>query len=211
MTSLIAPPQQAAAYSPLTGQYRKADGKFASRVEVLQMVDREAQRQRVRMSGHARLMSQGKIDLAEFQTRVANDLKLSHLRMATIASGGKDGLTPRHYGVAGAELKRQYRYLMSFGQDLADGKLTEKQAIARAAQYGESSRTAFFKAELVTREAEQWDQAKRLLDSQAQHCNSCLGHQRLDWVRLSEIVPPTTNCECHSRCRCRIIYRRFVG
>lgn len=198
----------ATSYDARAGQFRGDNGRFVPRAEVLRLVDAEVARTQTRLKGHARLLAGGKIDIAEFQTRTAEDVKLSHLRMAAFAAGGTKQLTPTHYGTAGAELKRQYKYLDGFGKAISAGTLTEKQLLARAQSYALSSRTAFFKSEKVTRGKNGFNQAKRSLDSQAQHCPSCLRYSTGGrWRYITDVIEPGVACECQSRCKCTIVYR----
>lgn len=189
-------------------RYRDTEtGRYVKYSQVLELVDQEVARLEVRLKGHGRLLAQGKIDIPEFQARMAQTLKESHLRTAAVGAGGVQGLTPTHYGKVGAELKKQYGYLAKFGEDLAEGKLTPDQAINRAGLYGKSARTSFFNSEFTSRE-KQGFYAKRLLDPQARHCQSCINYQRLEWTLIQNIMPPGVNCQCGGRCRCKLLFRK---
>ncbi|MBD2771148.1 hypothetical protein [Iningainema tapete] len=195
-------------FDPQTHRYRNAEtGRFVKYSEVLKVVGEEVNRLEVRLKGHARLLNQGKIDIAEFQTRIAQSLKESHLRNAAVGAGGVEQFTPTHYGKVGAELKKQYQFLDGFGKDLADGKLSEKQILSRAAMYAASSRTSFFEAEFTSR-GKYGFLAKRLLDPQSRHCDSCISLQRLEWTPIHRLTPPGVNCQCGGRCRCRLVYQK---
>ena len=196
-------------FDPVSHRYRNAEtGKFVRQVEVTQLIDQEASRLEVRLKGHARLLVGGKIDVAEFQTRMAQSLKKSHLRVAAVGAGGLKRLTPTHYGKVGAELKKQYGFLNGFGQDIADDKLTEQQIIRRAGSYAASSRTSFYNAEFTSR-GKLGFYAKRLLDPQSQHCSSCISYQRTEWTQIQLVTPPGVDCQCGGRCRCRLVVRKL--
>lgn len=196
-------------YDRRTGQYRGSDGRFLKRSDVLKMVDQEAARLETRLKGHARNLTSNSIDLPEWQRRMAEDIKLSAIRAGIFASGGKSQTPQSVYGVIGRELRSQYGFLANFAQDLAAGKLTKEQAIARAALYGGASRTAFHQAEKVARKREGFLEAKRSLDSAAQHCASCLGYSTNgEWLPVEQVTMPTVNCQCMSRCRCQVVFRR---
>lgn len=198
----------AVTYDKRVGQFRGLDGRYVARAEILRLLDAESARLQIRLQGHARLMAQNRITISTFQERMADELKLSHLRSAMLASGGEKQLTPRHFGAIGQELKRQYQYLYGFGHDLANGKLSAKHAIARAKSYGLSTKTAFYQAEKITRKGHGATEAKRSLDSQSRHCISCLNHStRGRWLPIDNVVAPGVSCECQSRCNCRVVYR----
>ncbi|WP_445634524.1 Phage head morphogenesis domain-containing protein [Nostoc sp. DSM 114161] len=194
-------------FDPNSHRYRDTEtGRYVRQVDVLGFVDEEVSRLEVRLKGHARLLVQGKIDIAEFQTRMALTLKESHLRVGAIGAGGTKQLTSAHYGKIGAQLKKQYKYLHGFGQDLAEGKLTKEQAIRRAASYAKSAKTSFFESEFTSR-GKVGFYAKRLLDAQSRHCQSCISYQRLQWTLIQLVTPPGVDCECGGRCRCRLVFR----
>ena len=196
-------------FDPKSYKYRNVEtGQYVSNNEVQRVITGEVNRLSVRLKGHARLLVSGKIDIAEFQTRAALSLKESHLRNAIVGAGGKSNVSSIVYGKVGAELKKQYGYLSGFGEAIAVGELSERQIIARAASYAASSRTSFYHAEFTSRGTLGF-YAKRLLDPQSQHCESCINYQRLEWTLISLIVPPGVNCQCGGRCRCRLVIRKL--
>lgn len=199
-------------YDRRAGSYRGENGRFVARAEVLRLLDGEAARLEVRLRGHARLLTTNRISLSEFQARMAEDLKLSHLRSAALGSGGRKGLSNRHFGKVGQELKEQYQFLRGFGDAIAAGELSEAQILARAKSYGISTRTAFFEAEKITRQENGFNLGKRTLDPQASHCPDCLRYSTNgQWVPIEQIVPPGVNCQCRGRCRCSVAFKRSVN
>ncbi|MGL5795664.1 MAG: hypothetical protein ACRC06_14945 [Waterburya sp.] len=207
---LVGSTAQTITYNRSSGRYRDGQtGKFVSRATVLRLVDKEALQLEVRMKGHARLLVQGKIDIPEFQKRAAEDLKLSAIRSTILGSGGRSQVTNQAYGSTGRLLREQYNYLDGFARDLADGKLSKAQAIARAGLYGASTRSSFHQAEKIARGREGFIEAKRSLDPQSRHCGSCLQYSTQgQWKPLNEVTMPTVNCQCMSRCRCVVSFRK---
>ena len=196
-------------YNPKAGRYVGSDGKFVSKAVVDNLLDQEQARAEVRLKGLTRLLIEQQIDLAEWQSRTAQTIKEANVRELTLAAGGKDRLTSRHYGAAGYQLQQQYKYLDNFARQLYAGNVTEKQAIRRSGLYAQSVRITFSRSEQLSREAEGFTEAKRSLDPQAQHCNSCLKHSTNGrWVLASRVTPAGLNCECGQWCRCRVSYRR---
>ncbi len=196
-------------FDPRTHRYRdEQTGRFVPYSNVLRLVDEEQNHLAVRLKGHARLLVSGHIEVPEFQARMAQSLKESHLRMAALGGGGFKQLTNRHYGNVGAELKRQYGFLQGFGEDLAAGNLSEKQILHRASLYAASTRSSFNKAEFTSR-GKQGFYAKRFLDPQSQHCAQCIALQVLTWTRLDQVTPPGVDCDCGGRCRCRLVFQKL--
>lgn len=206
---LVGELQSAPTYDRRVGQYRGDGGKFVPRAQILKLVDEESARLETRLKAHARLLTQNKIDLPVFQQRMAEDLKLSHLRMSIFAAGGRTNMTKQHYGAVGRQLRTQYEYLDGFVTDLQNGKLTRERALARSGMYGASTRLAFHESEKITRSNEAFKKGMRVLDPAARHCPECLSYATLDFVPISEIVPIGSRCSCSSRCRCQIIWRKY--
>lgn len=210
MTSfLVGTAPQTVTYDRVSGRYRGSDGKFVSRATVLRLVDQESDRLATRMKAHARLLTDGRIDIPEFQKRAAEDLKLSAIRSTILGSGGRSLTSSAAYGSTGRLLREQYQFLSGFARDLADGKLSKAQAIARAASYGPSTKTAFHAAEKIAKRRENFIEAIRDLDAAAKHCSSCLRYSTNGlWIPIEQVVMPGVNCECFHYCRCRVRFRK---
>jgi len=207
---LVGAPPQTITYDRRVGKYRDgATGRYVSRVSILRLVDEEAARLSTRMQSHARNLVGGGIDLQTFQKRAAEDLKLSAIRSTILGSGGRSQTTAAAYGATGRLLRDQYLFLDGFARDLAAGKLTKSQIIQRAALYGASTRSSFHAAEKIARGREGFRLAKRVLDSAAQHCGSCLRHSTNGaYIPIEQIISPGVDCLCRSRCRCRIEWKK---
>ncbi|NJL03093.1 MAG: hypothetical protein HC910_21930 [Spirulinaceae cyanobacterium SM2_1_0] len=109
-------------------------------------------------------------------------------------------------------LKQQEKALVRFAEQLRDGKVSEKQALARIRNYGRSPEQAWHQLEHAKRPKEENWQAKRWLDPQAKHCPDCLRlHTKGQWRAVNLVKPPGQACRCRTRCRCQIAYRRFVN
>jgi hypothetical protein len=140
---------------------------------------------------------------------MAHDMKLSAIRMSALGAGGAEGLSNRHYGKAGSELKKQYKYLKSFGETLSKEGLTEAQLLQRAGQYSRQSAISFHASQQITKEEEGFTEGRRSLDEQSRHCADCPSYNTNgEWIPISQIVPTGTRCKCGGRCRCRVDFRR---
>ncbi|MBD1996000.1 hypothetical protein H6G00_05135 [Leptolyngbya sp. FACHB-541] len=208
MTELVGG-QRAIAYSSATGQYiDQSTKRFIPRTEVMRFVDGEVARTRASLQGHTRLMAAQKITLAEWEVRMAQSLKDSHIRLAALGSGGVQNLNAKKYGAVGYQLRKQYEYLDGFARDLKAGKLTPGQALTRAGMYADSAVVSFHRAEQITKQEEKFQEAKRSLHPAARHCSSCLAYStKGKWLPIDQVVMPGVNCECGQHCRCSVQYR----
>lgn len=139
---------------------------------------------------------------------MAEQIKASHIRLGVFGAGGKDAMTPQHYGQIGRVLRDEFAYLRNFGEAIAAGELNESQVMRRAELYATSSRLSFFAVEKQARQKSGVKLAKRSLDSQARHCEDCLRHSTNGlWIPISEIVSPGSRCRCRNRCKCQIAFK----
>lgn len=206
----VGKPQQIA-YSSSTGQYRDlSTGRFVRRTEVMKFVDREIERTKVQLQGHTRLLIGDRINMAEWQVRMAETLKASHIRMGALGSGGVENLNSRKYGAIGYQLRQQYEYLSKFSLDVAEGWLTPKQALVRSGLYATSIKLSFNRCEQLTKQEEGFRTARRGLDPQANHCASCINYStRGQWMPIDQVVLPGVACECGQFCKCPIEFSKF--
>ncbi len=196
-------------YNPRAGRYVRSDGKFVGKEVIRNLVDQEQQQLKVRLQAHTRLMTNQQITLTEWQLRMSESLRDSHLRIGILGAGGQARAQSQHFGAIGYQLRRQYQYVDGFARALYEGKLTREQALRRAGSYADSINTTFHRAEQISREDEGFDEALRSLDPQARHCGSCVEHSTNgEWRPTSQVVPPGTNCACGQHCKCQIYYRR---
>jgi hypothetical protein len=120
-------------------------------------------------------------------------------------------MTSRHFGAVGYQLSKQYDWLDRFAHDLYSGKLTTAQALSRVKKYAKSARISYYRAQQISRIEEGFNEAKRSLDPQAAHCQSCLAYSTHgSWVAAHEVTAPGVNCDCGNNCRCIVVYRRRV-
>jgi hypothetical protein len=195
-------------YRPNTGQYHDSEtGKFVGRAEILRTVAQEVKSLQSRLENLSKPLLNDAQSVADFQRAIAQELKTSYIQLAIVASGGKDRIGSRQYGAIGQILKEQYKLMDNFGKAIATGELSKAQIRARAGSYSRSLKVAFHAAEKATRKGDGFTQAKRNLDSQAQHCRSCIEYETWGWVGINEIVLPGTRCECGQGCRCNVVYR----
>ena len=195
-----------------SGRYRdELTKKFVSRSVVLKHVERQNGRSKNYMRQQAQKLVDRSISLGQFQATMIEELKRSHIRMALLAAGGKNGVSEREYGVTGAKLREEYKYLNNFVRAIARGELTPNRIIYRAGLYANSSSATFYESEKISRVRHKKDKilvARRSLDAQSHHCSDCPAYSTNgEWRPVEEVVLPKRNCTCHSRCRCKIEYK----
>ena len=200
-------------FVPNAGQYRDTKtGRFVPRSTVLSTVETEISKFRTALKGIARLYDSGRIDLEEFQKRMADRIKIGSIQAASLGSGGTAMLNMRIVAPLEQRLRNRHGHLRNFAQAIADNQIEGRRLINRAGQYSEVYRAAFFDAEKRIRAATGFNVARRSLDPVAQHCAECIQYDTGGkFLPVSEVIPPGTLCSCHGRCRCFITYRQFVS
>lgn len=198
-------------YNQRADRYQDERGRFVSRSHVLRLLDEEKLRMRVRFMGHARNLIANNITLAEFQLRMAEDLKLSHIRLTGLAIGGLNKFNTEYYGLIGNQLAFHFQRLNQMAALIESGKMPPEVVLKRVQRYAGAAKTSFYRAEKKRKSQLGFNEARRELDPQAQHCDSCVLHSTNGkWLPISEVIPPGVRCECKQNCRCKIFYRRLI-
>jgi hypothetical protein len=196
-------------YRSTTGQYHnKKTNRFISRPQILRTVAQESQALGLRLRRISAPLLSDTQSVADFQRALAQELKNSYIQTAMVASGGKDRIGSSQYGAIGQVLKEQYKLIDVFGQAIANGELSSAQVRARAGSYSRSLKIAFHATEKATRKSDGFNEAKRNLDGQAEHCESCIRYAGWGWVGIDRLVVPGTKCICREGCRCNVVYRK---
>lgn len=148
----------------------------------------------------------GAIDIAEWQSAIALELKDAHLAQAMFGAGGLDNMTPAKWGRVGGTLADEYRHLTNFANDIANGNVSEAQAMARIKQYGNATQQSYW------REFAQSSTALLYwLLSAVRNCPDCIdlasgGPYTADTIPT---FPGAGATRCHGNCKCTL-ERRVV-
>ncbi len=171
--------------------------------EVQAIIETLVREVRRRLRKLARQLQNNEISTPTFFRECALILKQAHLLAASIGRGGKAQMTARTWGIAGAELKRQYKYLNRFERLTTNGKLVAAQILRRIGLYSSSVRRAYF-IQLVDEQKQRKELfALRSLDA-AESCLDCIRYASWGWHPIAELVPPTEKCACGQFCKCSV-------
>lgn len=193
-------------FDPRTGRYRSPYGGFLSQADMKLIIRGERQRLERNLLFKAEQLLKGK-DLGDWERSVAHELKLFVIQATILGAGGKDNTTAKHYGLAGAELRRQYRFLDKFANAIYRRELSEAQIKQRTKQYANTIIIAYNQAEKASKKVEEWE-GMRVTSPTAKHCRQCPNYRTFGWVGIDEIVPVGVACDCGGNCECFVAYRR---
>ena len=191
------------------GNYRNTDtGQVTGRDDLLAIVSRDILATRRKMGELATQLNEEIITLTDFQRGMIAELKGSHIRAATLAAGGRDGLNNRILGGTGRRLRQEYDALKQFVLKIERGEQSDRQILARAKSYARSALVSFSNAELITKADNGAVTARRNLDPEAEHCPECpLYDTGGEFIPIEDVVPIGVRCTCRAGCKCRITYR----
>lgn len=150
----------------------------------------------------------GKINHAEWNLAMQNEIKIGSRAMAQLANGGN--LSPSMLGSLGAAVREQNKYLMAFASDVENGLVgLGPGLIARAEMYAEGL-WARYQNFVRLREKGAGMASERLVLGVANHCDDCPADAALGWVEIGTLANIGSRT-CLSRCRCHFEYRAEVN
>lgn len=195
-------------YDPISGRYRGENGRFLSKAAIEALVDGRIKKLNGQLQDFTRRLIDGNITIDQWQGSVREALKPAHLQATMVGVGGKDALSQSDYGRIGQRLRAEYSYLQNFASDILAGRVSGAMALARVGLYAESVRGSYWEGTTIRQEKQGYSLMRRILDSQAQHCQDCLDHAARGIAPIGSLPMPGQRCACRARCKCRIEYLR---
>lgn len=194
-------------WSPGSQRYVNAATKrFVKREQVRQALDIALDRSRNEVARLSRELVAGRINLADWQKAVAQEVKSMHMASGALAAGGWAQMTPQMTGRIGRIIRDEYAYLANFaaqiksGQQKLDGSL-----VTRANLYAQAPRGTYHAIEQRGMMEQGKTECRNVLGP-ADHCEGCLTETAKGWVPIGALVPIGDRL-CLANCRCSISYR----
>ena len=195
-------------YDTNLGRYRRPSGQFMSQKAVMALVDGRIDKLGQQLRRFTQMLADGNITIDQWQGSVREAIKAAHIQATVLGHGGKDGMGSAEYGRIGQRLRAEYGYLQKFAGDILAGRVSTAMALARVQLYAESVRGSYWEGSSIRQERQGYSLMRRILDPQAQHCDDCLRYARAGLVSMGSLPMPGQRCECRSRCRCSVEYKR---
>jgi hypothetical protein len=180
-------------------------GRFVSKATIHGLLQDQADRSAATLGELARLATEGTITPRQFYEAMRNEVKLAYNVDCALARGGWAQVTPADWRKNGGHLKDEYRRLRDFAQDIADGKLTEKQAVARAKLYADSAYKRYWEIQKEEQAKAEMDEEHWQTVGDENVCPVCRGLEYLGWVPLGTLPLPG---DPHNGCRCEKEWRK---
>jgi hypothetical protein len=131
------------AYDTKSHRYRNLDnGLYVSYDQVIAWSWAEATATGDVVAALGMQVGQGVLRVQDWQTLMRREIKDEYVRQYLVGRGGLAQMTPRDWGIIGHMLRTQYQFLDNFAQDVAAGRLSPAQIVARARLYIYSAQQA---------------------------------------------------------------------
>lgn len=159
-------------------------------------------------------LQNGRLSLADWQTRMASHIKDVQINAAINANGGRDQMTRSDWGRTGQLIKQQYQFLDKFAEDIASGKQPlDGRFVQRSQLYTQSGETTRNVFETVNARDAGMDEERSLLEARdnrnCEGAGSCPGETNKGWQPIGTLIP-IGNRICNKNCRCHFEYRNSV-
>lgn len=202
-----------------TGRYvNSATGKIVGRATVQAAMEARIDAGKANLDKISRSLANGEISLAEWQTRVRDELKLLHTMAGAASRGGWDRMSPADWGRIGNISKGQYRKLQNFAVEIAEGK--EKllnlagqpngRFLQRTRMYANA---AYGTMEEMNRRgaADRGMVEERRVREAENSCDDCIRYTAMGWQPIGTLPPIGVESVCLTNCRCGFEYRNAAG
>jgi hypothetical protein len=195
-------------FVPALHAYRNlATGRTVARTKILELLDGQINAREARLGRITLDFQAGRLQSSQWLETMRNELRRAAIDNLALGSGGWDRISQAGYGRTGPKLRDDYRRLIAFAQDIADGKVSDAQALNRIGLYLGTARTNFWLAEQEHRQPKPGMalQSRRVLHP-AEHCGSCIILARASWRPFGELPVPGApgSSECGSNCKCTL-------
>lgn len=195
------------AYNGNVQRYRNlSTGRFVSRPDITGLLRDVADGAGERLAQLGRAGVRGDLTARQFYEMMQREVKYAYNACAAMAAGGWDRMGAKDWGKNGYLLKGQYGFLRDFAADIASGKLTEAQAMARARLYGDSAYSRYWELDKQKQQAAGVTLCRWLTAGDEKVCPSCLELEGRGFVPLTQL--PLPGGEVHAGCRCDLEYQQ---
>lgn len=147
----------------------------------------------------------GVISLGQWEIRVTNWIKLSHVAGAILAVGGMARISEADWDIVNRNINTQLDYLHKLATDIANGLPLDGNICRRMGMYLQSGRKTYHDIESVRMADRGFTEYANVL-TPAEHCEGCLAETARGWVPLGELIPIGER-DCMSNDKCYYAYR----
>lgn len=194
-------------WAPKARRYRDpVTGRFVSRDTIRQGLDDLILRSQNRITAISDALRNGKIDLAEWQIGMREEIKRTQLGAQALLRGGWAQLTEADLASVSLRIQTQFEYLHDFTIKLRDGQMrTDGNFMNYARLYPASARVGYHEDESELMRESGYTEELNVLNP-AEHCADCIRASSFGWVRIRTNIPIGSR-KCLGNDRCTMRYR----
>lgn len=182
-------------------------GQFVSAAQVRTALDQAILSAKDGLRDVSQALLDGQISLADWQTQMAQQIKLIHCASASAAAGGWAQMTPADWGRVGQQLRQQYAYLQRFALQIESGaQALNGSLITRALMYGEAGRGTYEDFRRAEAQRRGMTHERRRLGA-AEHCEDCVRYAGWGWRPIGTL-PRIGQSRCRTNCKCAFEFRK---
>jgi hypothetical protein len=189
-------------YDSRPQRYRAPDGRFVARKAVTDALESARKEGRNRVAKLTTDLKEGRINLAQWQISMRDNIKAQHLLHAGIAKGGKVQLSPSDLGRIGQLTRVQYEKLNNYARQIANG--VKSPNVGRSKMYINAAYSTFVETEKRLKRDAGFTLARRVTTSK-EGCSECAEIEDQGLMPIDELPPIggqicLTNCLCIVEC-----------
>lgn len=152
---------------------------------------------------------QDKIELPEWETRVAELLTEQHTISYLLGIGGERFIQGSDIDAINRRVKTELIYLRRLSEDYEQNRISDAMLQSRIKMFERSHHGTDEAAKQVSHARNGFIWEKRIM-TKTENCYSCYIYALRGWQRIGTLPPPTVLCECRSNCGCYKIYSKDV-
>lgn len=190
-----------------TRYYDLETGQFVSNAAVREGLEGVMDASALQMNALTQQLIDGGISLADWQTGMMQQIKITHTTSAALSQGGWAAMTQSDWGATGQLIRAQYDYLRNFAAEIASGKQPlDGRALVRADLYADAANGTYEEMNRRSAITDGFDEERRILEDTINACDGCIEQAGLDWQPIGTLDPIGAE-ECATRCRCEFKFR----
>lgn len=188
------------------GNYvNRATGRMVKRAEIQGALGAVCDRGASTLAGIAQAGQNGTLTPRQFYEAMQREVRQLYNASAALGKGGWAQMTQSDWGRVGRALREEYGRLRAFAAGLADGTISEKQAIARARLYADSAYRQYWKTWGGLQEGLGNDEERWISMEDPLVCPTCRELEARGWQPIGTLPEPG---EPHAGDRCQKAWRR---
>lgn len=187
------------------GNYvNRATGRMVKRTAIQEALGAVCDRGASTLAGIAQAGQNGTLTPRQFYEAMQREVRQLYNASAALGKGGWAQMTPADWGRVGRALRDEYGRLRDFAQGLADGAISEKQAIARARLYADSAYRQYWRSWGGLQAGLGNDEERWISTGDALVCTVCRELEARGWQPLGSLPRPG---DPHPGDRCALDFR----